>query len=283
MSDYIYVDGELYHHGIKGMKWGIRRYQNPDGSLTAEGKKRYGDDGDGSPRKTREEKKAAKAAAKEAKKNSPEAIEKRLKREETLEKGKEFIRQNGKTIAMGVGTAAAIALGMSYLTPVINSAANVRLATSNKMDRLDAMESVDYTTASREASAGRASEYVRDTIGARNRGADGSTSYGTGNNYTSNSAYGITGHGKIQNDSMSERLRDKVDVHNFESGQRAASTASKQSRLDAMESNDYTSANNRAQQSHANQQQVQAVFDKAGRGEPLSDADYAILRREYVY
>ena len=32
---------ELYHWGIKGMKWGIRRYQNEDGSLTAEGKKRY--------------------------------------------------------------------------------------------------------------------------------------------------------------------------------------------------------------------------------------------------
>lgn len=32
---------ELFHHGVKGMHWGVRRYQNPDGTLTAEGRKRY--------------------------------------------------------------------------------------------------------------------------------------------------------------------------------------------------------------------------------------------------
>mgnify|MGYP007101864319 CR=1 FL=1 len=47
MSDYYVYDGSLYpsnelqHHGIKGMHWGIRRYQNPDGTLTAEGSLRY--------------------------------------------------------------------------------------------------------------------------------------------------------------------------------------------------------------------------------------------------
>lgn len=40
MEYYVYNDGELTHWGIKGMKWGIRRYQNKDGSLTAAGKKR---------------------------------------------------------------------------------------------------------------------------------------------------------------------------------------------------------------------------------------------------
>ena len=35
------MSNELQHHGIKGQKWGVRRFQNTDGSLTAEGKKRY--------------------------------------------------------------------------------------------------------------------------------------------------------------------------------------------------------------------------------------------------
>jgi len=33
-------NNELYHHGIKGQRWGVRRYQNPDGSLTDAGKRK---------------------------------------------------------------------------------------------------------------------------------------------------------------------------------------------------------------------------------------------------
>ena len=41
MREYNY--DELYHHGIKGRRWGVRRFQNEDGSLTPAGERRYND------------------------------------------------------------------------------------------------------------------------------------------------------------------------------------------------------------------------------------------------
>lgn len=45
MSELYTISGlkknDICHHGIKGQKWGLRRYQNPDGTLTDLGRKRY--------------------------------------------------------------------------------------------------------------------------------------------------------------------------------------------------------------------------------------------------
>lgn len=37
------MNNEIKHHGIKGMRWGVRRYQSKDGSLTSAGRKRQSD------------------------------------------------------------------------------------------------------------------------------------------------------------------------------------------------------------------------------------------------
>ena len=70
------LNTELYHHGIKGQKWGIRRYQNPDGSLTDAGKRRYG-----GTTLTSGELQALKKQAKKEKKKHEKEIDKRIKRD----------------------------------------------------------------------------------------------------------------------------------------------------------------------------------------------------------
>jgi hypothetical protein len=64
------MDQELYHHGIKNMKWGVRRYQNPDGSLTPAGRKRY----------SKSEKFRAKVDAKQAKTDLKKQLDNNVKR-----------------------------------------------------------------------------------------------------------------------------------------------------------------------------------------------------------
>lgn len=76
----IYGD-ELYHHGVKGMKWGVRRYQNADGSLKAAGRKRYTE---GGKKQLTDEERAARNAK---------------------------IKKVAKNVAIGVGVTALVAAG----------------------------------------------------------------------------------------------------------------------------------------------------------------------------
>ena len=91
MWQYIDYSPELYHHGILGQKWGVRRFQYADGTLTPAGRKRYRVDSEGNlVEKTRSERKAEAKQAHAAK--VEEQKQRRLEREkETLEKKKERI------------------------------------------------------------------------------------------------------------------------------------------------------------------------------------------------
>lgn len=70
--DYIIQDGELYHHGVLGQKWGVRRFQNKDGSLTQAGKKRVSRKQKKALEKARKAKQAKAEAAKKAKQEQAE-------------------------------------------------------------------------------------------------------------------------------------------------------------------------------------------------------------------
>lgn len=86
MENYEYIQ----HSGIKGMRWGVRRYQNHDGSLTDAGRKRYGDGSDSSkPKMSFGEKRAAKKKAKEAEARKQARLEAMRKGKEAKQKAAE--------------------------------------------------------------------------------------------------------------------------------------------------------------------------------------------------
>lgn len=78
---------ELAHFGVLGMKWGIRRYQNKDGSLTAAGKRKYKISSDGKmTKRSREEVKKYDSKVKSLKKAATEKKKRQKIRSEALAK-----------------------------------------------------------------------------------------------------------------------------------------------------------------------------------------------------
>ena len=89
------MDDVLIHHGILGMKWGVRRYQNKDGSLTSAGKKRYSDNDDikEAPQKNTEEPK---------KKSVKDMSDEELRREvNRMQLEQNYLRMTGQNIEKG--------------------------------------------------------------------------------------------------------------------------------------------------------------------------------------
>ena len=79
------LNNELYHHGIKNMKWGIRRFQNKDGSLTPAGKKRY-------------DKEVAKLKAEKKKLRNEISVQKKADKLKQLEKERDVLKVQSKKL-----------------------------------------------------------------------------------------------------------------------------------------------------------------------------------------
>lgn len=130
-------NNELYHHGVRGMKWGVRRYQNYDGSYTQAGMKRFNKslgDYEKADSRVKEAKQAYKDSkksgdmtgakakminAKIARKSAKRQLEKdyrHLKQDKLGDQGKELYAR-GKTIT-----------GNSEVTGILNTIGSVALS-----------------------------------------------------------------------------------------------------------------------------------------------------------
>lgn len=83
---------ELQHHGIPGQKWGVRRFQKKDGSLTAAGRKRQRMSQDAREASMIKKKKLSEMSNAELRKlNDRQTLERNYKSNKAIAKGKKFV------------------------------------------------------------------------------------------------------------------------------------------------------------------------------------------------
>lgn len=101
---YIVNNNELYHHGIKGQRWGVRRFQDYDGSYTQAGLKRYNEAVD-KYEKIKNSSSSTSSSIRAAKKNMKKAY-KALKNDYRADEGKKLYDKGqriSKNLAIGAG------------------------------------------------------------------------------------------------------------------------------------------------------------------------------------